>query len=191
MAELPKEERWRRITSIGGTNMKDKMIKVLKVFLFVITVAAIAGCGTANVEKQVFNDETSPNMKTLAAPCPICYLASERAVLGQNFRIEKEDAQVNSFTAAKYFEDGKDSIVLTINLNIIAAGKDKSTIYASAVQHVEKVRVKTDRAFLGLVPVGSEATKVNQEERTVEDLEFYKKLFTAIDKELKILNSGK
>ncbi len=89
-------------------------------------------------------------------------------------------------TSAKYFEDGKDSIVLTINANVIAAGKDKSTIYVSAVQHVEKVRVKTDRTLLGLSPVGSETTEVKQEERTLEEEDFYNKLFTALDKELNI-----
>jgi hypothetical protein len=170
---------------------KNKTVEFMMALIFIIAAAAMAGCGTADVHKKVFNDEKGPNIKTLAASGDVCYLATKRAVLSQNFRIEKEDAQVSSFTAAKYFEDGKDSIVLTINVNIIAAGKDNSTIYASAVQHVEKVRVKTDRALLGLLPVGSEATKVNQEERTVEDRDFYNKLFTAIDKELKILNSGR
>ena len=106
-------------------------------------------------------------MRTFNASVENCYLAAKRAVLSQNFRIEKEDLQAKSFTAARYFEDGKDSIVLTANVNIIASGKDKATIYVSAVQHVEKVRTKTDRTFFGLIPVGSEATKVKQEERTI------------------------
>jgi len=38
-----------------------------------------------------------------------------------------------------------------------------------------------------LIPVGSEATKVKQEERTVEDAEFYKKFFDAVEKEIKAL----
>jgi len=107
--------------------------------------------------------------------------------LSQNFRIEKEDLQTKSFTAARYFEDGKGSIVLTVNVNVIATGKYNATVYTSAVQHVEKVRTKIDRTFLGLIPVGSEATKVKQEEKTVEDTEFYKKFFEAIEKEIKIL----
>jgi len=39
-----------------------------------------------------------------------------------------------------------------------------------------------------LIPVGSEATKVKQEERTVEDAEFYKKFFDAVEKEIKALS---
>ncbi|MFH1015078.1 MAG: hypothetical protein V1762_04070 [Nitrospirota bacterium] len=34
----------------------------------------------------------------------------------------------------------------------------------------------------------SEATKVKQEERTVEDEEFYKKFFDAVEKEIKALS---
>jgi hypothetical protein len=144
------------------------------------------GCATS-AYKNVFKDENSPNVKTFNTLPDNCYLAAKRAVLSQNFRIEREDLQARSFTAARYFEDGKDSIVVTVNANVIAAGKDKSTVYASATQHVEKVRVKSDRALLGLLPVGSEATKVKQEERTIEDKDFYNKLFAAIEKELNIV----
>ena len=154
--------------------------------LFVILIF-LSACGSPQVYKDVFNKDGGPNVKVFNASIDNCYLATKRAVLSQNFRIEKEDLQAKSFTAARYFEDGKDSIVLTANVNIIAAGKDKATIYVSAVQHVEKVRTKTDRTFFGLIPVGSEATKVKQEERTVEDAEFYKKFFDAVEKEIKAL----
>ena len=154
--------------------------------LFVILIF-LSACGSPQVYKDVFNKDGGPNVKVFNASIDNCYLATKRAVLSQNFRIEKEDLQAKSFTAARYFEDGKDSIVLTANANIITAGKDKATIYVSAVQHVEKVRTKTDRTFFGLIPVGSEATKVKQEERTVEDAEFYKKFFDAVEKEIKAL----
>ena len=61
-----------------------------------------------------------PNVRTFNSSVDNCYLAAKRAVLSQNFRIEKEDLQAKSFTAARYFEDGKDSIVLTANANVIA-----------------------------------------------------------------------
>jgi hypothetical protein len=158
---------------------------VLAMFLMIVL---ITGCATGGY-KDVFNDEKSPNVKTFNVLPDDCYIASKRAVLSQNFRIEREDLQARSFTAARYFEDGKDTIVVTINANVIAAGKDRSTVYASATQHVEKVRVKTERTLLGLVPAGSEATKVKQEERTIEDKEFYNKLFAALEKELSIVGT--
>jgi len=158
---------------------------VLTMFLMAVL---ITGCATSGY-KNVFNDENSPNVKTFHVLPDDCYIASKRAVLSQNFRIEREDLQARSFTAARYFEDGKDTIVVTINANVIAAGKDKSTVYASATQHVEKVRVKTERTLLGLVPAGSEATKVKQEERTIEDKDFYNKLFAALEKELGIVGT--
>ncbi len=160
------------------------------VFVMFLMAVLMTGCATSGY-KDVFKDENSPNVKTFNVLPDDCYMAGKRAVLSKNFRIEREDLQARSFTVARYFEDGKDCIVITINANVMAAGKDKSTVYASATQHVEKVRVKTDRALLGLVPAGSEATKVKQEERTIEDKEFYNKLFTALEKELSIVRTGR
>ena len=157
------------------------------VFLPIILFIFLSACGSQQVYKDVFNTDGGPNVRTFNASVDTCYLAAKRAVLSQNFRIEKEDLQAKSFTAARYFEDGKDSTVLTVNANVIAAGSDKATIYINAVQHVEKVRTKTQSTFFGLIPIGSEATKTKQEERTVEDVEFYKKFFEAVEKEIKIL----
>jgi hypothetical protein len=42
---------------------------------------------------------------------------------------------------------------------------------------------------LGLVPAGSGATKVKQEEKTIEDKDFYNKLFAALEKELGIVRT--
>lgn len=164
------------------------MRRIVSSFILIFFLSA---CGGPQVYKDVFNKEGGPNVRTFSASVDICYLAVKKAILTQNFRIEKEDLQAKSLTAARYFEDGKDSIVLTVNANVIAAGSDKATIYISAVQHVEKVRTKTDRTFFGLIPIGSEATKVKQEERTVEDEDFYKKFFEAVEKEIKALGNLK
>jgi len=167
----------------GGLIMENKKVeKILLLFCFVAML--ITGCASMDTYKNVFNDEKNLNSRTFNASIDDCYFATKRAILSQNFRIEKEDLQAKSFTAAKYFEDGKDTIVVTINANVISAGNGKATVYATATQYVDKVRVKVDRTFLGLVPVGSEATKVKQEEKTIEDEEFYNKLFNAIKKEL-------
>jgi hypothetical protein len=158
------------------------------VFSFIL-IFFLSACGGPEVYKDVFNKDGGPNVRAFNASVDNCYLAAKRAVLSQNFRIEKEDLQAKSLTAARYFEDGKDSTVLTINANVIAAGSDKATIYINAVQHVEKIRTKTQSTFFGLIPIGSEATKTKQEERTVGDEDFYKKFFEAVEKEIKILTA--
>ena len=38
-----------------------------------------------------------------------------------------------------------------------------------------------------MIPLGSEARKVKEEETTVEDAEFYKKFFEAVEKEIKVI----
>ncbi|MCL4457479.1 MAG: DUF2242 domain-containing protein [Nitrospirae bacterium] len=158
-----------------------------QIVLSLILISFLSACGGPEVYKDVFNKDGGPNVKAFSASVDNCYLATKRAVLSQNFRVEKEDLQAKSLTAARYFEDGKDSTVLTVNANVIAAGSDKATIYINAVQHVEKIRTKTQSTFFGLIPIGSEATKTMQEERTVEDVDFYKKFFEAVEKEIKIL----
>lgn len=163
------------------------MQRITILFLLMIFIF-LSACGK-QVYKNVFNTDTGPNVMTFNASVENCYLAAKRAVLSQNFKIQREDLQAKSFTATRYFEDGKDSTVLTVNANVIAAGKDNATIYISAVQHVEKVRVKVDRTLFGLLPIGSEATKVQQEKRTIEDAEFYKKFFDAVERELRVLTT--
>jgi hypothetical protein len=164
------------------------MVKVIhlgkKTALLFFLVMLLAGCA-GNAYKKVFiNGSNNLGVRDFNAPPDISYAATKRAVLNQNFRIEEEDVQARSFTAARYFEDGKDSIVVTINANVMPSGRDKSTVYISATQHVDKVRVKVDRTLLGLLPIGSEATKVKQEKRTIEDRDFYERVFAAIEKEL-------
>ncbi len=163
------------------------MVKIIqfdkKIILLLLLIMPLVGCA-GNAYKKVFADGSNDlNVRNFNVPPDISYIAAKRAVLNQNFRIEKEDVQARSFTAARYFEDGRDSIVVTINVNVMPSGKDKSTVYASATQHVDKVRVKVDRTLLGLLPIGSEATRVQQEKRTIEDRDFYEKFFAAIEKE--------
>ena len=163
--------------------LQSQMQKIL--FIAMLALAFVsAGCA-GDVYNKVFNETgDSPNVKSFDAAADVSYNAAKKAVLLQNFKIEKEDAQGKSFTAVRYFEDGKDSTVLDINVNVMDAGQGKSAVYASAVQYREVVRVTTDRTFFGLVPVGSTATKTKQNEKTVEDAAFYEKLFAAIEKEL-------
>ncbi|MCL5237138.1 MAG: DUF2242 domain-containing protein [Nitrospirae bacterium] len=164
--------------------LQSQTKKILFIAMLALTFVS-AGCA-GNVYSNVFNDQNSPNVKNFDATADVSYNATKKAVLLQNFKIEKEDIQGKSLTAVRYFEDGKDSTVLTININVMDAGQGKSTVYASAVQHREVVRVTTDRTFFGLVPVGSTATKTKQNEKTIEDTAFYEKLFAEIEKELPV-----
>ena len=94
----------------------------MRIFPFLLMIfLSLSACGGSQVYKDVFNKDGGPNVRTFNSSVDTCYLAAKRAVLSQNFRIEKEDLQAKSFTAARYFEDGKDSIVLTANANVIAS----------------------------------------------------------------------
>lgn len=157
-------------------------MKYLTTAVMIFVILALAGCG-GNAYEKVFNDDQTINARTFNASAEDCYLACKRAVLDQNFTIESDDAQGKAFKAIKYFPSGKDSTVLEISINIM--GSDRPKVYANAVQYVDKVRTTTQTTMLGLVPIGSSATKVKQNEESIEDKDFYNRFFASVDKELK------
>ena len=166
--------------------INDKEENVIRRYLYAaalgLALLALAGCG-GNAYERVFNNDQTINARSFNASSEDCYLAAKRAVLDQDFTIEAEDSQARDFKAIRYFPSGKDSTVLEMSINVI--GSDKTKIYASAIQYVDKVRTKTQTTLLGLVPIGSSATKVKQNEESIEDKDFYNRFFEAVEKELK------
>ena len=158
------------------------------VFLLLIFLSA---CGSPQVYKDVFNIDSGPNVRTFNVPVDACYLAVSKAILSQNFRIEKEDSQAKLIQATRHFQKGKRTIILTVTASIKPAGENKATVYASAVQTVEKLHTKKEYWNLLILPTpfvkSSEAKTAKEEEKTVTDEEFYKKFFEAVEREIKAL----
>lgn len=147
-----------------------------------LLILALTGCG-GNAYEKVFNNDQTINARTFSASAEDCYLACKKAVLDQNFTIEADDAQLKAFRAIKYFPSGKDSTVLEMSINII--GSERPKVYANAIQYVDKVRTTTQTTLLGLVPIGSSATKTKQNEESIEDKDFYNRFFASVEKALK------
>lgn len=62
----------------------------MKKFSLLVILALLSACSSPQVYKDVFHIGSGPNVRAFNAPVDICYLAVSRAVLSQNFRIEKE-----------------------------------------------------------------------------------------------------
>jgi hypothetical protein len=60
-----------------------------KIFFSLIFLTFLSACGGQQVYKDVFNTGKGPNVRTFNASGDTCYLAAKRAVLSQNFRVEK------------------------------------------------------------------------------------------------------
>lgn len=124
----------------------------------------LSGCGGNAYEKANFKDNgQSINTRFFQASPNRCYLAAKKVALGNNFTIEKEDPRTKTFTATRYFADGKDSTVLSLNISVIGTGTP--SIYCNAVQYVNKV---------------TGGATVRQSEVSVNDWRFYNKFFAAV-----------
>jgi hypothetical protein len=159
------------------------------IFLITFCISLLSACGGPAVYKDVFNTEMGHNVRTFNASIESCWLAANRAVLSQNFKVEKQDDKNHTLEAVKYFQDGKRMISLVMNVSMVSAGENKTTIYANASQFVEKVDSSTKWIYLLIIPipVGSESKNIKEGASTVEDEEFYRRFFDAVERELKIL----
>ena len=162
--------------------------------LFVITVLMLSACAGVSKYNDVFksSDENAPNIKTFAATPQNVYSAACRALMADNFRIEKQDIG-KSVIGAKYWTQGKKMIQLAIEVNVLPIGDGRTTAYASAVQSVNEADVASNFfhlpiPLLGAIPTpiktGSTITSAQKEEATVKNDAFYRRFFKAVGREL-------
>ena len=161
----------------------------------------IGACSKMRSYNDEFNPNSNlPNVRTFNVDADSLYAAAIRAVLLYNFRVEKEDPAARNFMAARYSPaDDDKTVVLTLSINVMQSGNDKSTIYGSAVQFLEKLRVNSNyfHVPLGVISVptpiktGSTATNTKEKEETVDDAAFYSRLFQVVEKELTIVRNLK
>ena len=85
--------------------------------------------------------------------------------------------------------------IATISVAVREAEAGQSSIYATAVQSVNKLRVKNEYFSILIIstPIktGSQATQTKAQERTIDDPEFYALFFKAIEKELRHVSGSK
>ena len=85
--------------------------------------------------------------------------------------------------------------IATISVAVREAEAGQSSIYATAVQSVNKLRVKNEYFSILIIstPIktGSQATQTKAQERTIDDPEFYARFFKAIEKELTHVSESK
>jgi len=160
-----------------------------------LLILILTACAEVEVHTydDAFKSEGGPYVRDFAASAEDLYAAASRAVLGNNFRIEKEDAGRRNFVAAKYTTDGDKTVVLAVSVYVKDEGNGKSIAFTSAVQTVNKTRITYSYFYLPLIALisiqtpirsGSTATTTKEEEKTVDNPDFYSRLFKSIDNEL-------
>lgn len=159
-----------------------------RILLIVLSVLFLCGCATP-AHKRVFNQESGFNKRTYEVSLEVCWQAVSRVVLGQGFSLEREDSQRGFLQASRYFQQGKRTTTLIIQINLKTESEEKTTVYLTAVETAEKVYVRGESVPLlfGLIslPRGQEAKEIKEGTKTVEDRQFYERFFKAVEKEIK------
>ena len=178
-----------------------KRKRVSALILVLVSALMLSGCGGIAKYNDVFrsSDVNAPNIKTFTASPENLYMAACRALLADNFRIEKEDPG-KSVIAAKYWTEDKKMVQLAIAVNVLPAGEGKATAYASAVQSVNEAETNSNYfhipIFIGLsiptpIKTGSTITSAQEQEKTVKNVAFYRRLFKAVGRQLSDMAKAK
>lgn len=149
----------------------------------------ICGCATP-VYKEALKQPPTLNKKDFSVSGDILFKAAVRVICSRGFMLEKENKDEGFILGKKYFKRGNKNIILALQAKIISDQKDKSALYLSAVETTENLYVADrTRYLLFIIPLpgggGREATVIKEGEKMVEDRQFYKSLFSLIEKEIK------
>lgn len=158
--------------------------------IIAMAVLLLAGCGGPSAYQRVFREPSHFNSKVYSADMATTWAAASRAVLALNFAIEKQDKEQGLLQASRHFREGKRTTHLALHLTLQAEPTHQTRVYVSATETAEKVFTRSHtRFFLWIIPLpgggGTEANRVTEGERTIEEKRFYDSLFQAIDQELR------
>lgn len=173
--------------------MKSKRSNNYRILFFIASISfviLISGCATPSVYKEVLKDKPAYNSKEFPVSNNVLYQTVINVICAKNFIIESEDQAKGFILAKRYFQKGKRNIVFVLQTRVVSNEENKATLYLNALQTSERLYVADrTRFFLWLIPLpgggGKEATKVKEEEKIVEDKEFYQGFFTKIEDEIK------
>ena len=110
-------------------------------------------------------------------------------LLSKKFVVDHEDQASGLITAKRVFSKSYQNVAVVVQTKIISQGDKEQELYLNGVQTTERNYVADrTRFFLFIVPLpgggGKEVTKAKESEIIIDDKDFYKDLFDAVQKEL-------
>lgn len=163
--------------------MPKERLAVLSICIFLFS-----GCAGAPVYKSVFKEKGGYNQREFSDSKEKLYLATMKTICSKNFIIEKESEGKDFILAKRSFQKGKKTTVLVLQAKIVSDSDNASTLYLNALQIAERSYVADrTRFFLFIIPLpgggGKEATQVKEEEKAIEDEEFYRNFFAEVEQQ--------
>jgi hypothetical protein len=156
--------------------------------LLVACALALAACSPAPVTvAQESFAEDSPYQRKFGVDAPIACEGARRALLGDGYVIEKADGETVKGRKA-YPTDGDRSTFVEMSV-VCVPDPEGGTLYANGVLSTYAVKKSTGSASVGLsafgslsLPIGQSAdSMVKTAEETVNDRDFYRRFFVAVE----------
>lgn len=166
--------------------MKNKK-RLAEIGLVTGLIIFLTGCATTLPPSEVFRDKTDINTRTFDFPMEKCWQAVKEAALNDGFCITAENSSSGTIETSKYFQKGSKTITITLQAHLQPLEDSKTKIYINAFQTTEALYKSHTTTHLIIIPIpsGTQASKVKEEQRTIEDKKFYDAFFKQIEISLK------
>ncbi|CAA0114502.1 Uncharacterised protein [Halioglobus japonicus] len=165
-----------------------------KILFLLLSALLLASCS----KKAVYVDETfsndSPFKLRVTDDVALSCESARRSLLGQGYLIELANSdEVKARKATR----GENTF---IEMNVVCVPEsDGSTVFATGVLSTYDMKKNTSSASVGLSALGSISLPIGQSidslvkvsEETIDDKDFYKRFFAAVDTQLAQLNAGR
>jgi hypothetical protein len=164
-------------------------------FVPALALLLIACKDAAVYSRESFAADSPFKLKVKSKVDTACESA-RRALLGQGYLIE--DAGAEKVKARKAYKSGNDLNNL-IEMNVVCVGERRgSTLYATGVLSTYDLKKSGSSASVGVSAVGSISLPFGQSadslvkvgEETIDDAEFYRRFFAAVEHTLDEIESG-
>jgi hypothetical protein len=169
----------------------------LKILLLVVNVLLVTACSKQAVyTEESFADDSPFKMKFDGETALVC-ASARRALLGQGFLIENANSiEVKARKAVK--REGNPNTFIEMNV-VCLPETTGSTLFATGLLSTYALKKSSSSASVGVSALGSISVPIGQSadslvkisEETIEDKDFYKRFFVAVNKRLGEMQAGK
>jgi hypothetical protein len=177
----------------SSTDMKDR----LKILLLTLCVVLQAACSNNAVyPEESFAYDSLFKLRTDGDVAMACESA-RRSLLGEGYLIASATSE-GVVGRKAYKSEGKENRFIEMNI-VCLPEVNGSTVFATGVLSTYALKMSSSSASVGLSALGSISLPIGQSadslvkvsEETINDKEFYRRFFAAVDTILDDLNAGK
>jgi Uncharacterized protein conserved in bacteria (DUF2242) len=167
-----------------------------KLYIGILTTLAmvLSGCSGPKYAFQHENfDINGPFDHHFSASKQVAYESMKRVALRQGFSVEQKNNDECTMIVSKQYQEDERNTLLTIS-GLVTGGDTYADAWIAAQEITLKSNTATQTASIGLglglslpIPTGKVATLTKERGETVLDKVFYDKIFTAIEKEIPLV----